>query len=130
LAGSVLVGAGLWLLLPRGFAANVAADPLLVISTLLLYPVVEEFLFRGVIQGWLLERPSLATRNFGISRANLITSILFVGLHLFNHSPAWALAVLIPSLTFGHFRDRYHGLAIPMLLHIFFNAIYLVAGSL
>lgn len=129
LIGSLLTGVGLWYTLPQGFADGIVASPLLLINMLLLYPVVEELLFRGVIQGALLDRTSLAIRDLGISRANLITSILFVGLHLVNQTLGWALSVLVPSLTLGHIRERYPSLAAPILLHILFNAIYLVAGA-
>ena len=130
LIGSLLTGIGLWIALPHGFAKDIVASPLLLVNILLLYPLVEEVLFRGIIQGELLNRSSLAIRDLGISRANLITSILFVGLHFVNHPPSWALAVLVPSLTLGHIRERYPSLAAPILLHILFNAIYLIAGIL
>lgn len=129
LIGSLLTGIGLWLALPHGFAADTVASPLLLLNVLLLYPLVEEWLFRGVIQVALLNRPALAIRDLGISRANLITSALFVGLHMVNHSPGWALAVLVPSLTLGHMRERYHSLVAPIALHILFNVIYLLAGT-
>jgi membrane protease YdiL (CAAX protease family) len=125
---SLLVGVGLWLLLPRGFTAQIIVQPLLLLNLLLLYPVIEEWLFRGVIQGAFLTRPTLVHRNWGISGANLLTSLLFVGLHLINHPIYWALATLVPSLALGHMRERYDRLLVPILLHIFFNTIYLVAG--
>lgn len=130
LSGAFLTGIALWSVLPHGFAADVFHSPLALLNVLLLYPLVEEWLFRGVIQPALLSRPPLAIRNLGISRANLITSLLFVGLHLVNHSPGWALAVLAPSLVLGHIRERYDNLLAPILLHIFFNIIYLAAGTL
>ena len=92
------------------------------------YPLVEELLFRGVIQTELLRRPVLARRHFGISRANLITSILFICLHLVHQAPLWAISVLLPSLVMGHFRERYGNLLAPILLHILFNATWLTAS--
>ncbi len=130
LVATVLIGIGLWYSLPYDAVADVVASPLLILSVLLLYPLVEEFLFRGVIQGALLSRPSLVIRNLYVSRANLITSIFFVALHLLNHPPSWALAVLVPSLTLGHIRERYQNLLAPIILHIFFNATYLFAAWL
>ena len=125
---SLLVGVGMWWFFPKVSTANIIKDPWLLMSLLLFFPLVEELLFRGVIQAALLQRPFLAIRQLGISPANLITSILFVGLHLFNHSPAWALAVLLPSLTLGYMREHYQNLVVPIYLHIFFNATYLIAG--
>ena len=130
MTGSLMTGIGLWYALPKGFAEDLVSSPLLLVNVLLLYPLVEELLFRGVIQSALLSRSVLVIRTFGLSRANLITSLLFVGLHLINHSPSWALAVLVPSLALGHIRERYSSLAVPMLLHVFFNGIYLIAGTL
>lgn len=128
--GSLMTGVGLWYALPKGFAEDILSSPLLLVNVLLLYPLVEELLFRGVIQGALLNRPVLMIRMLGLSRANLITSLLFVGLHLINHSLGWALAVLVPSLALGHIRECYSSLAVPVLLHVFFNSIFLIAGTL
>jgi membrane protease YdiL (CAAX protease family) len=36
--------------------------------------------------------------------------------------------VFVPSLVFGHFRERHESLVTPMLLHSFFNLTYLLAG--
>lgn len=148
LAVSLLTGIALRYILPAGFAAHVVANPWLLINVLLLYPLAEELLFRGAIQGALLEagfvkRNSLPLRqrpkkllsrfsrrlqHVGISSANIISSLLFVSLHLLNHSLVWALAVLIPSLALGYMRERYGNIIVPILLHVFFNAIYLIAG--
>lgn len=128
LFGSLLVGFGLFFVLPQAFSESVTADPLVLLNLLLLYPLVEELLFRGVIQEALLKRSGLAVRNLGITRANFITSILFVGLHFIHHSPIWAMAVFVPSLALGHMRERYTSLLVPISLHMLFNGIYLLAG--
>nr|WP_255612536.1 JDVT-CTERM system glutamic-type intramembrane protease [Alcanivorax sp. 1008] len=94
----------------------------------MLYPVVEELLFRGVIQGALLRRQKMAVRHFGISRANMLASAMFACLHLVHQTPFWAASVLIPSLLLGHFRERYGNLFVPILLHILFNTIWLSAS--
>lgn len=125
-----VVGIGLWGAMPAGYAQELIANPRALVSLLLLYPLVEELLFRGVIQPALLRQPILALRHAGVSRANLVTSILFAGLHLVNHSLSWAVAVLLPSLVLGHMFERYRHLAVPMCLHIFFNVTYVLAGAL
>lgn len=130
LIASLLIGVGMWSLMPKGFTADIVASPLLLMNTLLFFPVVEELLFRGVIQPVLLQRRLLAICHYGVSRANIITSILFVGLHFFNNSAGWALAVMLPSLTLGYMRERYQNLIVPVLLHSFFNLIFLFAGIL
>lgn len=90
----------------------------------LLMPVVEELLFRGVLQGWLLERSWGARRAFGLSNANLLTSGVFSVVHLLNHPPLWALGVWFPSLVFGYFRERHHSVLPGILLHSVYNAGY------
>jgi membrane protease YdiL (CAAX protease family) len=128
IAGTIATGIGLWLWLPAGYAQSIASDPWLLVSFLLLYPLVEEWVFRGILQGELLKREWGKRRGIGISNANLITSVVFTGLHFINQPPLWALLVLGPSLLLGHFRERHDSLLPPMLLHPLFNLAYLVAG--
>ena len=128
LVGTAIIGIVLWYWLPHGYAAHITASLWLTLNIVLLYPLVEELLFRGFIQAELLRHRLTAIRHLGISRANMLTSILFVGLHLIHQAPLWALSVLVPSLVLGHFRERYDSLLAPMLLHILFNATWLTAG--
>jgi membrane protease YdiL (CAAX protease family) len=66
----------------------------------------------------------------GISAANLITSLLFVLGHLWQHPAAWAVAIAVPSLVFGWFRDR-HGSVYPCIaLHMFYNTGYFALTGL
>ncbi len=89
----------------------------------LIYPVLEEIVFRGWIQEVAHDR--LKGQGLGpLSRANLATSALFTALHFINHPPAWAAAVFVPSLIFGYFKDRTGGLGAPIGLHVFYNAGY------
>ena len=90
----------------------------------LVYPVIEELLFRGLLQSWLLERPPLRRRWLGLSGANLLTSLVFTGLHFIDHPPLAAAAVILPSLIFGYFRDRNDSLCAPIVLHIYYNIGY------
>ncbi len=94
------------------------------LSLCVIQPLLEELIFRGVMQTELLRHTWGALRKFGLSSANLMTSALFTGLHFFSHSPLWALAVLIPSLLFGHFRERHNSLYPPLALHIYYNTGY------
>jgi membrane protease YdiL (CAAX protease family) len=97
--------------------------PLAFLYPALLYPVVEELVFRGFIQGQLHQR--LRPWRLGpLSHANLLTSVLFTALHFINHPPLWAAAVLFPSLVFGLFRDRTGGVTAPIVLHVFYNSGY------
>ncbi|WP_018881442.1 JDVT-CTERM system glutamic-type intramembrane protease [Thioalkalivibrio sp. ALE30] len=128
LAATAVVGLGLWVLLPPGYARPIVADHWHLLAVLLLYPVVEEWLFRGLLQGELLRRPRFRERHLGVTRANLLTSAVFASLHLVHQPPLWALSILVPSLALGHFRERYGNLRWPIALHILFNGVYILAG--
>jgi uncharacterized protein len=91
-------------------------------------PLIEELLFRGVLQGALLKRRWARQRICGLTLANLLASLLFVLAHLFHQTPLWAGAVLLPSLIFGHFRDRHHHIYPSMVLHATYNAWFLLAS--
>lgn len=90
----------------------------------LIYPVLEEILFRGLLQGGLWHLPWARKSCGPVSRANLLTSIIFTLLHTLTHPPLMAAAVLIPSLVFGWFRDRDERLLIPVALHAYYNSGY------
>lgn len=94
------------------------------LAVALVYPLLEEILFRGLLQGGLWRRP-WGRKSWGpVSCANLLTSLLFALLHTWTHPPLMAAAVLVPSLVFGWFRDRDGGLLIPVALHAYYNTGY------
>ena len=97
-------------------------DLSLLMSFVLLYPYVEEIVFRGLIQPFLAKRLSQRWSVFSV--ANVLTSLLFVVVHLINHPPLWALAVFFPSLVFGYSQERYNHLVAPIILHCSYNAGY------
>jgi CAAX protease family protein len=87
----------------------------------LVYPVAEEVVFRGLIQELLHEY--LGSGRLGpLSVANLLTSCLFTGLHFLHHPPLWAALVFFPSLVFGFFKERTAALTASIILHAFYNA--------
>jgi len=91
----------------------------------LLYPVLEEIVFRGLLQE--LAQEFIRRQTLGpISLANLLTSLVFTGFHFLNHAPLWAALVFFPSLIFGFFKDRHQTLTAPILLHGFYNAGFLL----
>ena len=93
------------------------------LSVVLLYPIVEEIAFRGLVQELL--RDYVSRRSLGpLTMANLLTSVLFAGLHFIYHAPLWAALVFFPSLVFGFFKDRTNHLLAPIILHVFYNAGY------
>jgi len=102
---------------------NFAATAL--VSFVVLQPAVEELVFRGALQGHLLERGW--TRRIGpISNANLGTTAAFVALHFMAQPPAWAIAVAAPSLVFGHVRERFGSVLPAIALHSIYNAGFAV----
>ncbi len=108
---------GLW------FVKNISVF-LLFLMPVLVYPVLEEIAFRGLIQETFYAK-SWGKKMLGpLSHANLITSALFVLAHFFYHPPIWAISVLAPSLVFGFFRDKYGSVVPSILLHVFYNLGY------
>ena len=92
---------------------------------ILVFPILEEIVFRGLIQEsiqQILSNNHFKTVLFWrISYANLYTSLIFSALHLWSQPALWAAAILLPSLIFGYFKDRYQSLQPSILLHIFYN---------
>ena len=100
------------------------AAPLQFLMPAVFYPVLEEIVFRGLIQE--LVHNTISRRAFGpLSVANLLTSLLFTGLHFLSQPPLWAALVFFPSLVFGYFKDRHQSLWAPILLHVVYNAGFL-----
>ena len=98
-------------------------EPLRFVYPALLYPVIEEIIFRGFLQEFIQAR--LRPWRLGpLTHANILTSLIFTALHFINHPPLWAAAVLLPSLLFGLTKDRSGGLAAPIVLHVFYNSGY------
>jgi membrane protease YdiL (CAAX protease family) len=124
---ALLAGMLFWLLWPwlagSGEEAPAYNWPALAML-ILLQPLMEELLFRGLIQGKLLAYAWGRRRLVGLTQANLTSSVLFTTLHFTSHPPLWAMGVLLPSLLFGYFRDRHDSIYPAIVLHIFYNAGY------
>jgi membrane protease YdiL (CAAX protease family) len=94
-------------------------------SFVLAYPVVEELLFRGLLQGEALRlttRNGRALRVGPVTWANVLVTAAFVALHSWAQPLAWALAVAVPSLVFGHLRERFASVWPAVLVHAVYNA--------
>jgi len=96
----------------------------------LVYPVLEEVVFRGGLQALLLSKQFFKKSLFQLSLANVLTSTIFAAMHLIHQAPLSAAAVFIPSLVFGWAWERHRHLLSPILLHVFYNAgfVYLFAN--
>jgi len=104
---------------------NLFAMPQIILISVILYPLLEEIVFRGMLQGQLMARPAFRIRFLGLSRANFLTSIIFSGLHLFYQPPLMAALIIFPSLVFGYFRDRHRTVVPSIYLHAFYNLGFL-----
>lgn len=94
------------------------------ISLTLLMPLLEELVFRGLLQGQLLRVTALHSqpRRMGpITWANGLCTLAFVALHLPTQPLPWALAVAVPSLVFGHLRERFDSVWPALGVHAFYN---------
>jgi membrane protease YdiL (CAAX protease family) len=126
---ALLAGPAAWLALWWLYPQPVAWDkplrhPGWFLQLTLLYPLLEEIAFRGLLQE--LVHDYLSQARFGpLSVANLLTSVLFTAAHFFYHPPLAAALVFFPSLVFGFFKDRTGALTAPVLLHSFYNGGYL-----
>ncbi len=96
--------------------------PLNYLSLAVIYPVLEEIVFRGALQGWLRKQEWTLHDWRGFTLANVITSTAFAISHLFRNTVGMSIAVFAPGMVFGFFRDRYNHLHTPIALHIFYNA--------
>lgn len=94
-------------------------------SLVLVQPLLEELVFRGLLQGQALRLTSVKgqPRRLGpVTLANALVTTAFVALHLRAQPLAWALAVAGPSLLFGHLRERFASVWPAVGLHAFYNA--------
>lgn len=87
-------------------------SPVWFIGTLILPPLVEEIIFRGLIFGYLKKAGAC------FIAANLIQAILF-GIYHMNLVQGIYAAVL--GFLLGYLAWRYESLIAPMVLHAFFN---------
>ena len=126
---ALLAGPAVWLVFYLLYGTPVEWNkPLLYpewfLRLVLVYPVLEEIAFRGLLQELVRDRISRA--SYGpLTAANLLTSVLFTAAHFFYHPPLAAALVFFPSLVFGLFKERTGSLIAPVLLHAFYNAGYL-----
>lgn len=96
------------------------ADLFAWVAFVVLQPTIEELAFRGMLQGQLL-RLTQKRQMAGVSMANVLTTAVFVAMHLQSQQPAWALAAGVPSLALGHLRERLVSVIPAMALHMIYN---------
>ena len=128
---AALAALPVWLVLGLAFGDRLrpAVGPGGWISFVLLQPVLEEFVFRGLLQGLLLRWTARAAAG-PVTLANIGATVAFVAVHFVYQPIGWALAVAIPSLVFGHLRERFGKVAPAMALHALYNAGFAVTAWL
>lgn len=82
-------------------------------------PVAEEIFFRGFVQNWLKKR--ITSIVFGVSGANVLTSVLFAVVHMAGWGAEHGLMVFAPSLIIGILYDRTGRVSFAILLHSIYN---------
>ena len=98
----------------------------------LVFPVLEERVFRGMLQRELMGLASLACtwRALpGLSAANLIASLCFTAAHLLVQQHWQALLVLLPSLVLGVLYERYRSVLAVASLHVWFNLCWFALSA-
>jgi uncharacterized protein len=110
-----------WPWLPGWDSIHLQEGQFSAIALIAFIPIIEEVLFRGFLQGWLLQKNRFKQNIFGVSRANWLTSFSFAVAHLWQHVYLLVPGYLVVSLLLGHFRERYHGILVPVLLHGYYN---------
>ena len=78
-------------------------------------PLVEELLFRGLIQG-------AFSRRIGAVPALFVTALIFAGVHTVNEGPIAPLLIFPSAVVLGWLRYRTGRLAAGMVAHATFNA--------
>ena len=121
---ALLAGPTLWVgLFMAGFhRIQETALGVYLVLPILVYPLIEEWFFRGTLQPAIAGLPGLGKRWRFMSFANVLTSLIFASMHLISQPTIWAFAVFFPSLVFGWSIERFQTLAAPVTLHIFYNA--------
>ena len=101
-------------------AGGTAADILLFLSVVLLAPVGEEYLFRGVLLSGLSSQASTFS-------AILLSSVVFMAFHLLEYYGHWfaLLAIFALGVLLAVLRLRSQSMSTPIICHASYNFIML-----
>ena len=92
----------------------------------LIYPLIEEFIFRGLLMGFLSRYPILSRGRF-VTTSNIVTSIIFALCHiLVSKIVVNGLLVFLPSLWLGATRERFGSVWMCCVIHAIWNLGLLV----
>ncbi|MEM9250922.1 MAG: JDVT-CTERM system glutamic-type intramembrane protease [Planctomycetota bacterium] len=114
--------------------AMFAAPPMVrlgfIVSAVVLAPVLEELLFRGLLQTTLLNLARPMSPGLRRLLAIGVTSVVFVLAHGGVASPHAMPALAILSITLGYQYERTRSLITPIVCHAGFNAVNIGLASL
>lgn len=102
----------------------------ILLLVVLVYPVCEEIIFRGLLQGELLKVEFIASQRWRMFLVNVSVSICFAVVHAWYFNTPWAMLVFFPSLIFGCFFQWKRRLTIPIVLHGWYNLVGLLLPPL
>lgn len=128
IAGGMLVWILLWLTVAPMYSIQGRSILSTVLASIIYYPLLEEILFRGVIQGQLSSKSWGNKKYLSFTTANWVTSLLFVGAHFWYQPVFWAIVIIVPSLVYGFFRDRYSNTYPSIILHAFYNGGFVLVN--
>ncbi|MBF0192468.1 MAG: JDVT-CTERM system CAAX-type protease [Magnetococcales bacterium] len=122
-----LFSIGFHFIVPSNFVAHpTPSNPYHLFIILILYPLLEELTFRGLIQTLILDHRIFRKDLFSISLANLIASLLFVLAHYLARGDPIVATVFVPSLVFGYLVERYRRLYPSIIMHSLYNTIHFI----
>ncbi len=90
------------------------------VGSILLFPLAEEFFFRGYVQ------KRLTDSDFSPLQVNLIQAAMFGFTHVISFMSPAGFLTFIPGLIMGELRRRCRNLAAPGVFHAISNAFVLV----
>jgi membrane protease YdiL (CAAX protease family) len=115
-----------------GQGAGTSTGMTTLLFALLLFPALEEFIFRRhlllMLQSWLLHAGAGWRRPAWCfpALANVLCSLAFSALHWPVHGIGYALAVFVPSLVLGWLFLSYRSLPLTIAVHAYWNGLYLL----
>lgn len=117
----------LWVWWTKPQAGTFDAGLTTLITFVIVFPLLEEIVFRGMLQG-ALHKTAVGRRHCGpVSVANLLTTSLFAIAHLPRGGLLLATGVIVPSICLGYFFERHQRLVSPIVMHMAFNLIVVMS---
>lgn len=128
-AGSVLTWFGLTpgAVLEEIITQNRIVALWLALLSIVVVAPIEEYLFRGVVQGRLRQA-------FSKPSAIVLASLLFGSLHFGNYVGSvstvvgWSLLIAGVGVIFGSIYERTNTLLVPIIAHALYNTVLFIAG--